>query len=76
MNKVSKNPLPNSEVGYGKPLGDSLSVNLTGYFKIKLLKLGLRVVYSLVREGNIMRIIIISIRDDDTVYKMLKNRIK
>ena len=28
--KVSKNPLPNSEGGYGKPLGNKQSKNLTG----------------------------------------------
>jgi len=76
INRVSENPLPNSEGGYGKPLGNRLSANLTGYLKIKLLKLGLRVVYGLIRDKNIMRIIIISVRDDDTVYKMTKKRIK
>ena len=75
IDKVSENPLPNSEGGYGKSLGNRMSANLTGYLKIKLLKLGLRVVYGLVREKNIMRIIIISVRDDDTVYKMVKKRI-
>lgn len=73
---VSENPLPDSEGGYGKPLGNRMSVNLTGYLKIKLLKLGLRVVYGLVRDKNMMRIIIISVRDDDMVYKMVKKRIK
>ncbi|MHB1453919.1 MAG: type II toxin-antitoxin system RelE family toxin [Saccharofermentanales bacterium] len=76
IDKVSENPLPNSEGGYGKPLGNRMSTNLTGYLKIKLLKLGLRVVYCVVREKNIMRIIIISVRDDDTVYKLVKKRIK
>ena len=74
--KVSENPLPTSEGGYGKPLGNRMSVNLTGYLKIKLLKLGLRVVYCVIRDKNIMRIIIISVRDDDTVYTMVKKRIK
>jgi mRNA interferase RelE/StbE len=76
IEKVSTNPLPYTEGGYGKPLGNHLSGNLTGYMKIKLLKLGLRVVYRLVRERNIMRVIIISIRDDDTVYKMTQERTK
>lgn len=76
IEKVSANPLPNSEGGLGKPLGSHSGANLTGYLKIKLLKLGLRVVYRVVRENNVMRIIIISVRDDETVYKLAKDRIK
>lgn len=75
IDKVSKNPLPNFEGGYGKPLGNKLNNNLTGYFKIKLLKLGIRVVYGLVREQGIMKIIVISIREDDTVYEIAIDRI-
>lgn len=76
MLKVSENPLPASEGGYGKPLGNKGGSNLTGYFKIKLLKLGLRVVYRLIRTDETMEIIIISIRDDESVYKEAVNRIK
>ena len=70
IDKVSQNPLPNFEGGYGKPLGNKSSTNLTGYFKIKLLKLGIRVVYGLVKERGIMKIIVISIRQDETVYQI------
>ena len=70
IKKVSANPLPNSEGGYGKPLGNQISGKLAGYMKIKLLTLGLRVVYGIKRGDNIMQIIIILIRDDATVYKM------
>ncbi len=73
IKKVSNNPLPNTEGGYGKPLGSHMSSNLTGYMKIKLSKLGLRVVYGIERQGNIMVIIIISIRDDETVYKIAED---
>lgn len=76
ISKVSANPLPKAEGGYGKPLGNHMSSKLSGYLKIKLMKLGLRVVYGLERKGNIMKIIIISIRDDETVYKMAQERIK
>lgn len=75
IRKVSENPLPQSEGGLGKPLGNKSNNNLTGYFKIKLRSLGLRVVYSLVREKNIMKIIVISIRDDEIVYKIAADRI-
>lgn len=76
IKKVSANPLPATKGGYGKPLGSHLSGNLTGYLKIKLLKLGIRVVYRLVEDQKIMRIIIISVREDEKVYKMIQDRIK
>jgi len=75
IKKVSNNPLPNTKGGYGKPLGSHLTGNLTGYLKIKLKKLGIRVVYRLVEEKGIMRIIIISIREDEEVYRMIQERI-
>lgn len=52
IEKVSANPLPASEGGLGKPLGSRSGNNLTGYLKIKLLKLGLRVVYQVERERS------------------------
>ncbi len=74
IKKVSQNPLPNNEGGMGKPLGRHNGSNLTGYLKIKLLKLGLRVVYQLIRENHIMKIVVISIRDSEIVYDIAKNR--
>jgi len=62
IEKVSLNPLPNSEGGYGKPLGNRQNSRLAGYLKIKLLKDGLRVVYGLVRDKEVMKIVIISDR--------------
>ena len=76
IRKVSENPLPTTEGGYGKPLGNQATSNLSGYLKIKLLKLGIRVVYRLTEEKGVMRIIIISVREDEKVYKMLQERIK
>jgi mRNA interferase RelE/StbE len=75
IEKVSQNPLPNSEGGYGKPLGSRLTTNLTGYLKIKLLKLGIRVVFCLVKQDNVTKIIIISVRTDEKVYKITQERI-
>jgi mRNA interferase RelE/StbE len=74
--KVSANPLPTTESGLGKPLGNRLSANLAGYLEIKLQKAGLRIVYRLMRDDQKIRIIIISVRDYDTVYKMAHKRIK
>lgn len=76
IKKVSTNPLPNTKGGYGKPLGHHLTSNLAGYLKIKLLKLGIRIVYRLVEEKGIMRIIIISVREDEKVYKLIQERLK
>lgn len=75
IQRVSINPLPTSEGGYGKPLGNHISSFLAGYLKIKLKKSGLRVIYHLIKTNNIMRIIIISVRDADFVYKNAEKRI-
>ncbi len=74
IDKVSVNPLPRTEGGYGKPLGNRNSTKLAGYLKIKLKKLGLRVVYKLVKENDIMRVIVISARADNEVYLIAQKR--
>lgn len=76
IEKVKQNPLPDFEGGYGKPLGNHKNSRLAGYLKIKLKKLGLRIVYRIVKQNRVMKIIIISIRDDEAVYKMAESRIK
>lgn len=76
IRKVAQNPLPSSEGGYGKPLGNKGGINLPGYFKIELKKNGLRIIYSLERIGKSMNIIVISIRSDDEVYKIAGKRIQ
>mgnify|MGYP002857380918 CR=1 FL=1 len=78
MEKVRKNPLPNYEGGYGKPLGNKGGRDLRGLLKIKLKKLGLRVIYRLEydKKSNIMKIIVISLRSDDEVYETTAKRIK
>lgn len=76
IDKVSANPLPQVEGGLGKLLGNRMTSKLAGFMKIKLLKLGLRVIYAIERKDTIMRIIVISVRDDDTVYKLAQQRLK
>ena len=76
IKKVQTNPLPINEGGYGKPLGNKSGTNLTGLLKIKLKSSGIRVVYKLIRDNNIMRIIVIGIREDDEVYKIATERLK
>ena len=76
INKVAKNPLPQSEGGYGKPLGNKRGRNLTGCFKIVLMKLGIRIVYELIRTETTMEIIVIAARADEEVYDMAAKRVK
>ena len=75
IEKTAERPLPPPD-GIGKPLGHHASSNLTGYYKIKLRDLGYRIVYGLVREGNVMKVIVISIRDDEAVYREAERRIE
>lgn len=75
IEKRAENPLPPPE-GNAKPLGNHSGINLSGYFKIKLRDMGYRVVYGLKREKNTMKIIVIGIRDDETVYKEAERRIQ
>ncbi len=74
IRKVAQNPLPQNEGGYGKPLGHHRDVNLTGLMKIKFRDAGLRVVYQIERSDEVMRIIVISVRDDEAVYRMAAKR--
>ena len=69
IQKVSQNPLPVSEGGFGKPLGNKDNANLTGCLKIKILSTGIRVIYQLKRTELGMEIIVIGARADSEVYK-------
>lgn len=76
IQKVSQNPLPTFEGGYGKPLGNKGGTNLTSLLKIKFRNSGIRVVYKIERTGSVMKIIIISARADGQVYKEAEKRRK
>lgn len=75
IQKTALRPLPPPD-GIGKPLGNHSATKLSGYYKIKLRDLGYRIVYGLVRENNVMKVIVISIRDDELVYKEAERRIQ
>lgn len=75
IEKVSQNPLPFTEGGYGKPLGNKHGSNLTGLFKVKLRSDGIRIVYRLERTEHEITIVIISVRDDNAVYSEAAKRI-
>lgn len=74
IRKVSKNPLPKNEGGYGTPLGNKDGNNLTGFFKIKFRDISIRVVYTLVRSEQVMNIIVVSDREDNKSYKLAQKR--
>lgn len=74
IQKVSKNPLPVQEGGYGKPLGNKNGANLTNLLKIKFRDLGIRVVYKVERVEDVMKIIVVSARTDEQVYREAAKR--
>lgn len=74
IKKVSQNPLPFSQGGYGKPLGNKSGTNLTNLLKIKFRDLGIRIFYKIEIVNSIMKIIVISARTDEQVYKEAQTR--
>lgn len=76
IRKVSQNPLSIQQGGYGKPLGSKTGTNLTNLLKIKFRDLGIRVVYKVIHTDSIMKIIVISARTDEQVYKEAGKRRK
>ena len=75
IQKTAQNPLPTREGGYGVELGNKNGTDLTGCLKIKLKKAGIRVVYTLERTKQGMKVIVIGMRDDDEVYKEAARRL-
>ncbi|MBQ7674697.1 MAG: type II toxin-antitoxin system RelE/ParE family toxin [Alphaproteobacteria bacterium] len=75
ITKVSQNPLPQNEGGYGKPLGNKRQTNLAGFLKIKLRNDGIRIVYKLIRTETQMLVVIIGMREDEKVYTLAQKRI-
>jgi len=74
IRKVSKNPLPVRAGGYGKPLGNYKGNNLTGFYKIKFKRIGVRVIYTLDMSSLEMIIITISKRDKNHCYLQAEKR--
>ncbi|KGR74715.1 type II toxin-antitoxin system RelE family toxin [Ureibacillus sinduriensis] len=61
----------------GEPLGNKRDVNLTGYRKVKLKQIGIRIVYRVVNEViEITEIIAIGGRADEEVYQDAYDRIQ
>lgn len=74
IQKVSRNQLPVQEGGYGKPLGNKNGANLTNLLKNKFRDLGIRVVYKVERVEDVMKIIVVSARTDEQVYREAARR--
>ncbi|MDR2167668.1 MAG: type II toxin-antitoxin system RelE/ParE family toxin [Clostridiales bacterium] len=74
IKKVLQNPLPKTEGGLGNPLGNKGGFNLTGLCSIKLRKLGIRVIYDIVRINGVMRIIVVAARADGEVFRLAAKR--
>ena len=74
LEKVKTNPLPQSEGGYGKPLGNRNGIDLAGFLKIKLRGEGIRIVYKLIRRESQMLVVVIGMREDDDAYTIAARR--
>lgn len=75
IKKISINPLPVNEGGYGHPLSNKNGSDLAGFLKVKLKAIGIRIVYKLERRDNEFLIVIIGARADDEVYETASKRI-
>lgn len=76
IEKASYNPYPKDQGGYGKRLGNKRGINLSGLLEIKFRGMGIRAVYELVIKGKVMEIIVVSVREDEKVFKEAFKRIK
>ena len=76
IGKVLQNPLPVTEGGYGKLLGNKQGNDLSGFLKIKHRDAGIRVVYKLIRSETEMLVVVIGARADDEVYETAQHRAK
>jgi len=72
--KVKTNPLPMTDGGYGKPLGNKHGIDLAGFLKIKLRGEGIRIVYKLIRRESQMLVVVVGLREDDDVYTIAARR--
>ena len=74
IEKIKTNPLPQSEGGFGKPLGNKAGADLTGFMKIKLRGSGIRIVYRLVEIKGKMAVIVVGTREDMSTYRTAQKR--
>lgn len=75
IEKVSDNPIAKHLGGMGIPLCNKHGINLSGYLEVKHKGLGIRAIYELKYEENIMKIIAIDKREDYLIYQLALSRI-
>ncbi|MBC8183518.1 type II toxin-antitoxin system RelE/ParE family toxin [candidate division KSB1 bacterium] len=68
--KLENNPFA------GKELGNKAGIDLTGYYKLYADKKKIRIVYAVIEERVIVKIIAIGERDELAVYREAAKRIK
>jgi len=59
----------------GQHLGNKAGINLTGYYKLYVDKKKVRIVYTVIEEEIIVKIIVIGEREDLSVYREAAKRI-
>lgn len=61
----------------GKPLGNKLGIDLTGFYKIYFYKKKYRIVYRIAEERiEVIEIVGIGKRDKEEIYKLVAKRLK
>jgi mRNA interferase RelE/StbE len=75
IDKVAINPQPHCKGGFGLPLGNH-KYCLAGYFKIRLLKAGIRIIYSIDEEKQIMKILAVGFKSKNSVYNTAGKRLE
>ncbi len=71
MDALSNNPY------LGEPLGNKFGIDLTGFYKIYVVKKKYRIVYRLIGEHvEVIEIIGIGKRDKEEIYKLVAKRLK
>jgi len=71
IDSLAKNPF------LGKPLGNKLGIDLTGFYKIYVAKKKYRIVYRLIGEHvEVIEVVGIGRRDKEEIYKLIAKRFK
>jgi mRNA interferase RelE/StbE len=71
IDALSRNPF------LGRPLGNKLGIDLTGFYKLYFAKKKYRIVYRLIQERiEVIEIVGIGKRDKEEIYKLIAKRLK
>jgi len=71
IDALSENPF------LGKPLGNKMGLDLTGFFKLYVAKKNIRIVYRLLKDYlEVIEVIGIGKREKEEVYKLILRRLQ